>query len=132
MEFPTLNRLLSDLPPHAVAPASPSSTSVSDGSGPDDFDDQIFAGPSFTAASGQPVSAPSWRGGGERKGKGRETKRRGRGGVYETDDMDDTEQQQVDPPGMGGDKLPYEIWMNVSKGVPLLLELLSRRSASAD
>lgn len=125
MAFPTLDPLLSDLPPHAVAPASPSSTSVSDGSGPDDFDDQIFAGGPAYGPSGQLLAAPSWRGGQqaslEWKQKARENRRRGRGGVYE-DDLDLDDDEPMEAPGVGGDKLPYEIWMNVSPRSRSLLE----------
>ncbi|KAL7417064.1 hypothetical protein BDY24DRAFT_376505 [Mrakia frigida] len=95
--FPLLNPLLSDLvdlPPCALAPASPSSTSVSDGSGPEDFDDAIFAETSFQGRGG---GRAEWRGGGQWKAKERE----GRG-----------EEVSV---GVGGDKLPYEIWICIIK-----------------
>lgn len=99
---------LADLRPHlsdallsSAAPASPSSTSVSDGSGPDEFDfpEQSLLGPARTSADA------AWNLKGLGRGQGQRTR----------DFDEETELGTYDqpPPCAAGDLLPYEIWVHV-------------------
>jgi hypothetical protein len=96
---------LSDLRPHlsdpaaltVAAPPSPSSTSVSDGSGPDEFevDEHALLGPARSAAN--------WKGKGLAAGDG------GRRASRDTDE-ETASGKEACP---AGDLLPYEIWVHV-------------------
>lgn len=119
--FPTLNPLLSGLPPNT--PASPSSTSVSSASGPEDLgelDAGLFLSSSGRTSSRQDVMVKAnW------KGKSRA---KARAAIHDASSHEDgssdsqagsdddivRDEWEVRELGIGGDKLPYEIWVYVS------------------
>lgn len=133
--FPTLNPLLSGLPPSTPAPPSPSSTSVSSASGPDDLG-ELERSMSFNLrGSPRPdvTTKPNWKGKARASGDpaegsaeagGAAAVRKGFGSDahdHQSDAFDD--EWEVRGLGMGGDKLPYEIWVYVSPWSLCLLSL---------